>query len=333
MARNSYGEKSGWRAANALSCPSVEEIQRLLSPWLASRRIIGIDRLQGGLMNRNCRLHLDASPKTAVLRIYDREASACAKEIKVLQRVAPDVPVPAVFYSEADPAGHIPPFAVLEFVEGVTLKDLNQTNDADGIAEAAYSAGRLLAQLGRHRFPASGLLTPQLTVDSSFLDGSVTTSGLIELFARSPFFQRRVDPTLQERLMRAAHTWDECAPTGDEEARLVHGDFNRRNLIVKRGVKGWTIAAILDWEFAFAGPVSCDIGNFLRYEVPAQPRFEPFFSRGCRDGGLELPDGWLAAARMADLPALCDLLSRDALPEDVVAELLGLVTATADMVA
>ena len=90
------------------------------------------------------------------------------------------------------------------------------------------------------------------------------------------------------------------------------------------------VAAILDWEFAFAGSFYCDIGNFLRYERAARPVFEPFFSRGCRDAGVDLHDDWFMAARIADLPALCELLARDSTPDDVVRDVLGLVTATLD---
>ena len=111
---------------------------------------------------------------------------------------------------------------------------------------------------------------------------------------------------------------------------LVHGDFNSRNVLVSEREGKWGVAGILDWEFASAGPVFCDIGNFLRYERPARPRFEPFFSRGCRDGGVNLRGDWLMAARMAELPALCELLARESTPDDVTGEVLGLLTATVD---
>ena len=70
--------------------------------------------------------------------------------------------------------------------------------------------------------------------------------------------------------------------------------------------------------------------HFLRYERSARPRFEPFFSHGCRDGGVDLRGDWLMAARMADLPALCDLLARQSTPDDVTGEVLELITATVE---
>jgi hypothetical protein len=41
-----------------------------------------------------------------------------------------------------------------------------------------------------------------------------------------------------------------------------------------------------------------------------------------------LPDEWFLRARLADLPALCELLARDDVPDAIVAELLQLLHET-----
>jgi hypothetical protein len=183
----------------------------------------------------------------------------------------------------------------------------------------------LLAGLTAYQFPATGILTPALTVDASAFESPITTASLVEHFGRSPTFLRRVGKPLRDRLIHAARSVDEAAGT---QATLVHGDFNARNLLVHEARGRWSVAAILDWEYAVAASPLCDIGNFLRYERIASPRFEPAFSRGCRDGGLALPDDWWHATRIADLPALCELLTRESVPAAVVSELIELVTAT-----
>jgi len=210
------------------------------------------------------------------------------------------------------------------------MRDLKRRGGRPEIGEAAYDAGRHLAALSTHRFARSGPLTPALTVESSFIDGPLTTAGLIEHFAGSSVFRQRVEAALVERLIDVARRWDEREGAVDGPSTLVHGDFNSRNILVRREGAEWVVAAILDWEFAFAGPALCDVGNFLRYERASRPRFEPSFSRGCRDGGLNLDKGWFRASRMADLPALCELLARDGVPSDVVTELIELVTATVE---
>jgi aminoglycoside phosphotransferase (APT) family kinase protein len=345
MTQTRGDEKSGWWKTTNVPAPSVEAVQLMLSSWLDGRCVREIQLLPGGLMNRNCRVRMDPAPcglgepgepgepretHSVVLRLYDRDGEACAREVAVLERLRRTVPVPEVLYAEPAARDGSPPFAVLQFVEGLSLRELKKTPDLAAIGEAAYDAGRLLARLQSHRFPSPGLLTPALTVDASFLPGPITTTRLIELFAKSRAFQRRVDPAFLDRLLRVGREWDERPAAPDVPTTLVHGDFNSRNLLVRQQNGKWSVAAILDWEFAFAGPVYCDIGNFLRYERAARPRFEPFFSRGCRDGGLDLRGEWLMAARIADLPALCELLARESTPGDVAGEVLGLVTATVD---
>jgi hypothetical protein len=66
----------------------------------------------------------------------------------------------------------------------------------------------------------------------------------------------------------------------------------------------------------------------LRYERPGRPRYEPHFSRGLVDGGWNRPDDWFIRARLADLPALCELLTRDGVPDVIVAELRDLIGET-----
>jgi fructokinase len=305
---------------------SVATVESLLVDWRGSRRVLDVHPLDGGLMNRNYRIRLAGSAEAFVLRMFDRDPLACAKEAAVLAFVRGDVPVPNVFHVEPNGADGSAPFLVLELIDGISLRDLKRRGQLGSIGEAAYDAGRMLARLARHRFDRSGLLTPALTIDSGTFDG-VTAAGLVDHFAQSPVFQRRVDAGAANRLKDWARS-SEVRFGDSESASLVHGDFNSANILVREETDHWVVAAILDWEFAFAGGFSCDVGNFLRYERADRPRFEPHFSRGCIDGGLPLPVDWRERARLADLPALCELLTRDDVPDSVVAELRDLIAAT-----
>jgi aminoglycoside phosphotransferase (APT) family kinase protein len=319
-------EKSGWKVASTPPPLSVEAVESLLSQWRGSRPVARVDTLDGGLMNRNYKFRFADSREAFVLRLFDRDASACAKEAAVLRLVGGDVPVPRALHVERNGAGGFPPFLVLEFIDGISLRELKRRGDLRSIGEAAYDAGRALAGLARHRFDRSGLLTPTLTVEPGMYENA-TTSALIDHFAESPAFQRRIDTTLTRRVKTWARSREEQA-SGPPSISLAHGDFNAANILVREQHDRWTVAAILDWEFAFAGSPLCDVGNMLRYERADRPRFEPHFSRGCIDGGLQLSDDWLEQARLADLPALCELLSRDAIPDAVVDELRDLITDT-----
>lgn len=291
---------------------TVARVNALLEPWLATRELESVELMSGGLLNRNFHLRLRGRPTEAVLRVYDRDPDACLKEVAVLGMIGRDVPVPRVlFVEDAPPFG--PPVAVLSVAEGISLATLRSFNDDEATAEAALDAGRVLARLAA--FP--GPPTPHETVVE-----------LVARFAERPAFGYRVSNALRDRILGMADRWQQAFAEAAHETSLVHGDFNARNIFVKQTDTGWRVSAILDWEFALAATPYCDIGNFLRYHRPEHPRFEPHFSAGLRDAGVRLPDDWLALARIADLPAVCELLGRPTLPDDAATELIDILERT-----
>jgi aminoglycoside phosphotransferase (APT) family kinase protein len=306
-------DKANWERADPPELLSRTGVSHLLDPWLAGREVLEVELLSGGLMNRNFLLRLSGRPTDCVLRIYDRDPSACAREVAVLGMIGRDIPVPRVFY--ADESGeHGPPLCVLSLVDGISLFTLRSMDDEGSLGAAAYAVGRLLPAIGR--FP--GPRTPR-----------VTTRALVATFADSPSFRERVPAHLLREVRACIAKWDARLDDVGRTSGLVHCDFNSRNIFVTRDGEGWRVSGILDWEFAIDASPLVDVGNFLRYERSDRPLFEPHFSRGLRDAGMELPDDWLMLARLMDLPALCELLTRPRVPDAVAVEIVGLMERTA----
>lgn len=305
-------EKINWTRTTPAVPLSIAAIATMLDPWLAGRDVTSAELMPGGLANRNIHLRLDGRPHECVLRVYDRNPAACAKEVAVLGLIGREVPVPRVLFVEDTPESG-PPFAVMSVVDGISLRTLRSFGDDQPVAEAAFDAGRILAMLARYPGPP--------TKHENALE-------LIEAFSAAPLFRERVSTSLRDGITSLVRRWqpriDECAANES----LVHGDFNSPNLFVRRTDDGWRIAAVLDWEFALNASPYCDIGNFLRYHRSDRPRYEPAFSAGLREGGISLPPDWLMLARAMDLPALCELLGRVDVPDAVVAELILLLHET-----
>lgn len=306
-------DKVKWERAEAPVLLSRAAATRLLDPWLAGRTILGVEWMGGGLMNRNYLVELDGRPAQCVLRVYVRDAATAAKEVAVLGLVGRDIPVPRVLFAEERPQDGQPPFAVLSFIEGASLFALRQSGDAAALADACYDAGRTLARIGAYPGPP----TPFETVIA-----------LVDRFVGAPAFQERIGAERTKRIVRLAEAWQPRLADVGREQVLVHGDFNSANIFVKPAADGWRVSGILDWEFALSASPYCDIGNFLRYHRADRPRYEPDFSRGLRDAGIDLPDDWLMLARLFDLPALCELLGRPSIPDVVVTELVTLIDQT-----
>jgi aminoglycoside phosphotransferase (APT) family kinase protein len=115
---------------------------------------------------------------------------------------------------------------------------------------------------------------------------------------------------VDERLVGYAHSVQPVLDALPNESRLVHSDFNPKNLLAEHRVDGWVVTAVLDWEFAFSGHPLVDVGNLLRFRADYPPAFADGFEAGYRAEGGALEAGWQAAAGALDMFALADLLTR-----------------------
>jgi len=325
MAAINVGEKSGWAAESRRIPIDVSDVDRLLEAWRGTRHVAAATFLDGGLMNRNYRVLVGEDD--VVLRFYDRDPRACAKEVALLEAVRGRLPAPRVLY--AAPRAAPVPFVVLEFVDGMLLRDLKRAGDRSAIADAAHSAGLALAALASVPSTALAHLTTD-GVPQELLAGPNVNARLIDHFLASPHLQERIEASAVTRVRDFAWRHDDALTAAHLPSAIAHGDFNSANIVVRQNAGRWIVAAILDWEFAFAGSMAYDIGNFLRYERASSEWFEPGFSRGLVDGGVDLPSDWRTTARVADLSALCELLTRPAIPTLVVDEVRALVLATLD---
>lgn len=152
----------------------------------------------------------------------------------------------------------------------------------------------------------------------------------VDLCLASTELQQRMPAELRDRTHALIWSYASQLDLLDNQTCLVHGDFSRRNLLVERLRERWKVTAVLDWEFAVSGSPLCDMGNFLRYERDSRPLAEPHFSSGYLHAGGTLPDDWRRRTRLVDLVALCEMLTRDQLPDAVVTELVEIVRATVE---
>ena len=80
-------------------------------------------------------------------------------------------------------------------------------------------------------------------------------------------------------------------------------------LLARHGPDGWTVTAVLDWEFAFSAPLF-DVGNLLRFADGYPPGFADGFLTGFVDAGGHLPPDWREVSRALDLYALAEFTTR-----------------------
>ena len=319
-----------WVRSEPRSALPAPELERIVHTAFPRSRVIEIQPLGDGMRNSNFKLRLDSTHEWIVLRIYEHDPSLCQKELDLMRLVAGSVPVPEIILAMTNGFENFPPFTLSCFIEGISFRELRRGGDFDSIAQAAFSAGATLASIGRFTFEKPGWLAPGPTVARPLMEGRDPFPRFVDWCLASANLQQRLPPDLRDRTHRLV--WS-CAPqfaSLENESYLVHGDFNKRNVLVHQIAGRWSVAAVLDWEFAVSGSPLADLGNFLRYEMSGRPLAEPHFSAGFVNAGGKLPDDWRRLVRLIDLIALCESLTRDELPGSIAAELVELVRATVE---
>lgn len=252
----------------------------LIAEFLAGREVLSAKLLPAGKTNSNYRLRLSDGSE-CVVRLLSR--GDAAREAHVLSMAREIVRVPEVL---AAGDGRL----VLEHVEGRALRHT---------PEDLRVAGEALARIHSVRFERAGWIEADGSVTGfDFPEDDFTATMLAREDVRGWLGEPLADDVAR-MMERTRHLRD-----GLSDPRLVHGDFNASNILVRGG----RIAAILDWEFAHAGTRWMDVGNLLR-ETP--PDLREHVRAGMEGAGASLPDDWQVRAELVDLSSALEFLTSD----------------------
>jgi len=211
-----------------------------------------------------------------------------------------------------------PPWALMEFVEGVRF---DRQPPAD-LAPASFDAGHVLARI--HAFPVP--VARAAGVDLNRYAGpAYDFVEFIESSMQNGVLPGHLGPEKTHQLRQIIR---EHGPRlAVQTVTLQHSDYKPWNLLTRIA----KIAAVLDWEFAFAAGHLNDIANFLRYCERQPSAYRTEFVRGYLAGGGILPDDWFRLARLCDLMGLCESLSRPEKDPARTRDLAPLVERTIDL--
>lgn len=275
----------------------------------------------GGLVNSNFRLRLEgaAAPGQVLLRYWQRYGRQAAKEIALLSFVAGAVPVPAVLASgDADPEFGLP-FAFLQWVEGDRLNALAPRLPEASLIEIGRRVGDALAAIHGFAFDRQGFFAADLVPrDDLDMDMKGIMAWLDHCLRDGPGGERLGAALTGALYAFVAREGNALASAWATQPTLTHSDFNSSNILVRWDQQGWRVAAILDWEFTFAGGPSFDFGNLLRPPLGDDIGFMEGVEEGYRARGMELPEGWRKISYVADLLSWVDFVSQPVCDEAVI---------------
>ncbi|WP_250008872.1 phosphotransferase [Actinoplanes sp. M2I2] len=288
-------------------------MQPAITAWveevaLPGQRIASTRTLTGGFSNDNTVLTMVGGDRY-VLRRYLGD-NKCALEAALARQLTGRVPVAEVIGADRDGDKAGEPVLLSRFVPGVPVNELDEA----ALTEIGDEVGGTLARIGAVEFETPGFFDGDRLAGAGHLvpDGAELTEGLDGWVDRC-LTEGNATGHLTDAEQRALRAWArEAAPelgVLKGSRRLVHSDYNPKNLLAARSADGrWQVAAVLDWEFAFSSTPLVDIGNMLRF--PRSPAFTDAFLGGFREAGGDLPQNWRRLSQALDLFALADFLTR-----------------------
>jgi Ser/Thr protein kinase RdoA (MazF antagonist) len=278
--------------------------------------------LEGGKANTNYRVSL-TDHADVVVRIYERDAGALAREAALLELLDEAIPAPRLLSRTALPDQT--PVGVFTFLPGVHPSSILDQDTAPALGRAC---GRTLALLAHHRFDRIGLFADDLgfarcfdSVADSFVD--LITWSLSKGRARRRL-PAELRAELDAKLERAAAR---LAPL-DADSCLCHGDYKFSNLLVDTRGGALELTGVLDWEFACAFSPMLDVAILMRHREGFPPGFCAGFEAAYRAGGGPLPDDWRELSRIVDLMNLVGFLNGAGARPTLYAHVIRLIADT-----
>jgi len=302
-----------WTRTTPVLTLDADEAAELLRPALGEVSIAGIEPLGGGHSNTNVRVRLDGAPRNVVLRLYQRDPVQMHKEAAIARLVAGRVPAPAYLHCGTR-ATSGQSYAVVEWIDGVPLQPLVRHAREDQLAVAAHDIGHALAAIHSFTFPQAGFLDGALNITP--FPGGASNAGFLETIF-SGIAGERLGLELAAEVIAFAKANEQHAAVWNDPPRLTHFDFGSSNILVR---DDFSLAGVVDWEFAAAASPVADFGNLLRPPLGHSGAFVVALEDSYREAGGFLPEDWRTLTRLADMGAWAEFLSRpqisDALIED-----------------
>ncbi|MBL6852189.1 MAG: phosphotransferase [Alphaproteobacteria bacterium] len=289
-----------WTRQTAFLEVSENEAAALLLP-LGSASIASLETLLGGHSNTNIRVRRHRADDV-VLRLYQRDPAQARKEAAIAALIAGRVPAPRYLHVGERENGQT--YAVVEWVDGAPLQPRVRGTSDEELARAGHDIGRGLAGIHSFTFDKAGFLGPDLVI-TPFPGGASNAGFLEQCFAG--IGGERLGRDLAQEVIAYARANEPRAAVWNDPPRLTHFDFGSSNILVR---DDFSLAGIVDWEFAAAASPAPDFGNLLRPPLGHSTAFIEALEEGYRDADGFLPDDWRGLTRLADMGAWAEFLSR-----------------------
>jgi aminoglycoside phosphotransferase (APT) family kinase protein len=296
--------KAEWEKTSTSYQLPKDIVEKMLALAFPAKNLLFYEVIPGGCANLNIKFFFEHETVPLLLRVYLRDSNAAYREQKLAQLLKNIIPVPLIYFI-GNVEGH--QFAIMEFITGITLRDLLLNGTHFDLYSVMHEVGTMLAKLTHIPFAYTGFFDKNLNVLPHTLPDDCLTYDK-ECLAQEAVIMSLPSSTISnihKALNQYAYAFPDMATK-----HLVHGDFDPANILVNTMHDEWKITAILDWEFAFSGSVLWDVANMLRYAHKMPLEFQEGFLQGLTEQGVTLPKNWPVTVNILNLSCLLDSLTR-----------------------
>lgn len=276
-------------------------VGKLFEGILEEKNIINVIPVNEGCRTTNYIVQTNQARKKYVLKIFFSTEQNYKKEIKLLTKLKENetIPVNKVYKISSDEIIQNKEYAIYEYIEGKTI---GQAISEGYVLEETLvrDVAKYLAKIHSYKFNKTGFLDENLNIREEL-------PPLISWYENfmGDRAQKRLGKNIIEKINSIVKENKKILIQLDEDIRLVHGDFQGTNILVKDN----RLSGILDWEFAMAGHPLADIGQFFRYEEYFNKNLiQEFESEYNKNSSYKLIDDWYKVSKLRDLVNLIQLI-------------------------
>lgn len=288
---------SKWERVQPYIKLNKETAERMMSCIKPHEKIKNISLIKKGLRNTNYCVEYDNSK--FLLRIYGFDDNWWEKEKSVFNHVSKKIRVPELFYLNNKSDIIDKPYAIFEYINGVTLDEYASQENYN--KNVICEIGQNLALVHETPYNDVGFFDNNLIINMKLPNLELW----YDMFLAENTV-RKLGPKLVEKVRNYIDENQRNIKRIEERIAFVHNDFRPINIIVDNNANPYFI----DWEGAMAGHILGDIGQFLRIKEQISLEDEKLFisSYNCVSKN-KLPDDYKELAKLRDLVNLLQLLN------------------------
>lgn len=276
-------------------------VSKLFENIVIKENIVNIIPINDGCRTTNYIIETNEYKKKYILKIFFPMEQDYKKEIKLLTKLreCQTMPVPKVYKLSNHEAIQNREYAIYEYIDGKNIRQA--ISDGYILGENfVRDVARSLAKIHSYKFDKAGFLDENLNIKKELLP----LTSLYENFMGDRA-KKRLGETVVDKIINIVIKNEKTLVELDKDIRLVHGDFQGTNILVKDN----KLAGILDWEFAMAGHPLADIGQFFRYEKYFNDNLVTVFEDEYnKSSSYKLSDNWYKISKLRDLVNLLQLI-------------------------